>query len=92
MAWCHRTMLAYWKFESISLQRRVCKPYAASHNAAADNSEKAVVKLSGILCGAVILLALTLVARAQGVGDARSECQSDQPECAGKSWALVPRY
>ena len=23
MAWCHRTMLAYWKFESISLQRRV---------------------------------------------------------------------
>ena len=25
MAWCHRTMLAYWKFESISLQRGVCK-------------------------------------------------------------------
>ena len=23
MAWCHRTMLAYWKFESISLQPRV---------------------------------------------------------------------
>jgi len=23
VAWCHRTMLAYWKFESISLQRRV---------------------------------------------------------------------
>ena len=49
--------------------------YAASHNAAADNSEKAVVKLSGIFCGAVILLALTLVARAQGVGDAQRGVQ-----------------
>jgi len=25
VAWCHRTMLAYWKFESISLQQRVRK-------------------------------------------------------------------
>jgi hypothetical protein len=25
VARCHRTVLAYWKFESISLQRRVCK-------------------------------------------------------------------
>src|SRR6516225_4209235 len=23
VAWCHRTMLAYWKFESISLQQTV---------------------------------------------------------------------
>jgi cytochrome c len=39
--------------------------------------EIAVVKLSGIFCGAVILLALTLVARAQGVGDAqRKICHS----------------
>src|ERR1700757_857894 len=26
VARCHRTVLAYWKFESISLQRRVRKP------------------------------------------------------------------
>jgi hypothetical protein len=26
VARCHRTVLAYWKFESISLQRRVYKP------------------------------------------------------------------
>jgi hypothetical protein len=25
VARCHRTVLAYWKFESISLQRLVCK-------------------------------------------------------------------
>ena len=25
VARCHRTVLAYWKFESISLQRRVCE-------------------------------------------------------------------
>jgi hypothetical protein len=28
VARCHRTVLAYWKFESISLQRRVrCEPH-----------------------------------------------------------------
>ena len=36
--------------------------------------EKAVAKLSGIFC-AVILLALTLIARAQGVGDAQRGAQ-----------------
>ena len=39
------------------------------------NSEKAVVKLSGVLFGLVILLTLTLVARAQGVGDAQRGAQ-----------------
>ena len=34
-----------------------------------------MVKLSGIFCGAVILLALTSVARAQGVGDAQRGAQ-----------------
>ena len=38
------------------------------------NLEKAVAKLSGIFC-AVILLALTLIARAQGVGDAQRGAQ-----------------
>jgi hypothetical protein len=28
VARCHRTVLAYWKFESISLQQRVCEPSA----------------------------------------------------------------
>jgi cytochrome c len=37
--------------------------------------EKAVVKLSSIFCGAVILFALTLVARAQGVGDVQRGAQ-----------------
>jgi hypothetical protein len=31
VAWCHRTMLAYWKFESISLQRRVYKLSVPGH-------------------------------------------------------------
>ena len=32
MAWCHRTMLAYWKFESISLQQRVREPSVPPHD------------------------------------------------------------
>ena len=39
------------------------------------NLEKAVVKVSRILGGTVILLTLTLVARAQGVGDAQRGAQ-----------------
>ena len=39
------------------------------------NLAKGVMKLSGILGGAVVLLPLTLVAQAQGVGDAQREAQ-----------------
>jgi cytochrome c len=39
------------------------------------NSEKGVMKLSGILSGAVILLPFALVAQAQGVGDAQRGAQ-----------------
>jgi cytochrome c len=38
-------------------------------------SEKRVMKLSGILSGAVVLLPLTLVAQAQGLGDAQRGAQ-----------------
>jgi hypothetical protein len=37
--------------------------------------EKGVMKLSGILGGAVVLLPLTLVAQALGVGDAQRGAQ-----------------
>jgi hypothetical protein len=33
VARCHRTVLAYWKFESISLQRRVYEPSVAAKKA-----------------------------------------------------------
>ena len=39
------------------------------------NSEKDVMKLSGILSGAVVLVPLALVAQAQGVGDAQRGTQ-----------------
>jgi cytochrome c len=38
-------------------------------------SEKSVMKLSGILSGAVVLVPLALVAQAQGVGDAQRGAQ-----------------
>src|ERR1700730_3628064 len=38
VARCHRTVLAYWKFESISLQRRVSKPSVPHERLA--NSER----------------------------------------------------
>jgi cytochrome c len=55
------------------------------------NSEKGVMKLSGILSGAVILLPFALVAQAQGVGDAQRgaqvfvQCKSCHSLEAGKN-------
>ena len=48
---------------------------AARQTGAPTNLEKGVMKLSGILGGAVVLLPLTLVAQALGVGDAQRGAQ-----------------
>jgi len=64
------------KFSVSRCPRVICtRRRAARQTGAPTNLEKGVMKLSGILGGAVVLLPLTLVAQALGVGDAQRGAQ-----------------
>ena len=53
MTWCHRTMLAYWKFESISLQQRVNKLSVPEEGYRSGRSSRRVDE-QVVACGVVI--------------------------------------
>jgi hypothetical protein len=54
VARCHRTVLAYWKFESISLQRRVCELSVPEHHAAQSGRRRPLTGIRPLRAGEAV--------------------------------------